>query len=116
MYEKIDCVVGSFFVFVLLKGVVDGFVWLCMGVYGPTSLRDALWAKLDSVRARWSLACCIFGDFNIIRYPAKRLGCTSFSPAMSKFSDFIERNFMVDLPLVEGEYTWFGDSVNPSIS
>ena len=110
--------VGSFFVSVLLKGVADGFVWLCMGVYGPTnaSLRDTLWAKLDSVRVRWSSAWCVFGDFNIIRYPAKRLGCTSFSPNMSKFSNFIKRNFMVDLPLVEGEYTWFGDSVNPSIS
>ena len=26
VYEKIDCVVGSFFVLVLLKGVADGFV------------------------------------------------------------------------------------------
>ena len=30
VYEKIDCVVGSFSVSVLLKGVADGFVWICM--------------------------------------------------------------------------------------
>ena len=50
VYEKIDCVVGSFSVSILLKGVVDGFVWICTGVYGPNdaSLRDALWAELDS--------------------------------------------------------------------
>ena len=107
VYEKIDCVVVSFSVSVLLKGVADGFVWICRGVYGPNdaSLRDALWAELDSVRARWSSAWCVFGDFNIIRYPAKRLGCNSFGPAMFNFSNFIERNFLVDLPLVEGEYT-----------
>ncbi|KAL4619709.1 hypothetical protein ACB092_06G099600 [Castanea dentata] len=65
---------------------------------------------------RWSLAWFVFGDFNSIRYPAERLGCTSFIPAMFKFSNFIERNFLVDLPLVRGEYTWFRDSMNPSIS
>ena len=44
VYEKIDCVVGSFSVSVLLKGVVDVFVWICTGVYGPNDagLRDAL--------------------------------------------------------------------------
>ena len=61
-----------------------------------------MWTELDSVRERWIVAWCVFGDFNIIRYPAERLGCTSFSPAMFKFSDFIERNFLIDLPLVGG--------------
>ena len=79
-----------------------GIVWICTGEYGPTvvGLRDALWAELDSERARWSSAWCVFGNFNIIKYPVKRLGYISFSPAMFKFSDFIERNFLVDLPLV----------------
>ena len=61
-------------------------------------------------------AWCVFGDFNIIQYLVKRLRCTAFSPAMFKFSDFIERNFLVNLPLVGGEYTWFRESVNPSMS
>ena len=87
-------------------------------MYGPSDPghRDALWAKLDSVRARWSSAWCVFGDFNIIRYLVEQLGCTAFSPAMFKFSDFIERNFLDNLPLVGGEYTWFRESVNPSMS
>ena len=46
----------------------------------------------------------------------EQLGCTAFSPAMFKFSDFIERNFLVDLPLVRGEYTWFRESVDLSMS
>ena len=40
----------------------------------------------------------------------------SYSPAMFKFSNFIERNFLVDLPLVGGEYTWFRDLENPFMS
>ena len=117
VFEKIDLVVGSFSVSVLLKGVSDGFEWICSGVYGPTngSLRDAMWAELDSVRSRWDGAWCLFGDFNVIRYPAERLGCNSFSPAMFKFSDFVAKHLLVDLPLVGGEYTWFRDSNNPSM-
>ena len=104
VYKKMDVLVGCFSVSILFKGVVDGFDWICIGVYGPNvdGLRDALWTELDSVRERWTAAWCVFGDFNIIRYPAERLGCTSFSPAMFKFSDFIEMNFLIDLPLVGG--------------
>ena len=118
VYKKIDCMVGCFSVSVLLKGVVDSFAWICTGLYGPNAdgLRDALCTELDSVRGRWSAAWCLFGDFNITRYPPERLGCSSFSPSMFKFLDFIERNLLIDIPLVGGEYTWFRDSENPSMS
>ena len=104
VYKKIDRRVGCFSVSVLLKGVVDDFAWICIGVYGPNAdgLRDALWTELDSVRGRWSAACCVFGNFKIIKYPAERLGCTSFSPVMFKLSNFIERKFLVDITLVGG--------------
>ena len=39
-----------------------------------------------------------------------------FKFSMFKFSDFIERNFLVDIPLLGGEYTWFRDLENPSMS
>ena len=35
VFEKMDVIVGHFFVSVLLRGVVDDFVWACTGVYGP---------------------------------------------------------------------------------
>ena len=35
VFEKMDVMVGQFSVNVLLRGVVDGFVWACIGVYGP---------------------------------------------------------------------------------
>ena len=34
-FEKVDRVVGLFSVNVLVKGVVDDFVWACSRVYGP---------------------------------------------------------------------------------
>ena len=62
------------------------------------------------------MAWLLFGDFNIIRYPGERLGCDSFSLAMFAFSDFIENNFLVDLPLDGACFTWFRDSEPQSIS
>ncbi|KAM3730327.1 hypothetical protein ACB098_12G079000 [Castanea mollissima] len=118
VFEKVDYFVGRFSVSVLLKGVVDGFQWVCSGVYGPTvdSTRNEMRVELDSKRSRWSSAWCLIGDFNIISYAVERLGCNSFSSAMFKFSYFTEKHNMVDLPLVGGDYTWFHDSENPSMS
>ena len=118
VFKKVDSFVGRFSVSILLKGVVDGFEWVCLGVYGPSndSARNAMWVELDSGRLQWSSAWCLIGDFNIIRYPVERLGCNSFSSAMFKFSYFIEKHNLVDLPLEGGDYTWFHDFVNPSMS
>ena len=105
--ERVDSVVESFSISVVLKGVLDGFEWICSGVYGLTdeSLRDAMRAELDLVRSRWTGAWCLFGDFNVICYPTEGLDCDSFSPAMFKFSDFIAKYSLIDLSLIGGEYT-----------
>ena len=118
VFERVDSVVGSFSISVMLKGVLYGFEWICSGVYGPTdgSHRNAMWAKLDLVRSWWAGAWCLLGDFNVICYPSERFGCNSFSPAMFKFSDSIAKHSLIDLPLVGGEYTWFQDSDSPSMS
>ena len=57
------------------------------------------------MHARWPMAWCLVGDFNIIKYPRERLGYESFSPAMFTFSDFIENNSLVDLPLEGASFT-----------
>lgn len=94
---------------------LSGFVPGCMG---PTnvSLTNALWVELDTMRFRWSSAWCLFGDFITIRYTVERFGCTSFSPDMFKFLDFIKKHSLVDLPLTGVDYTWFWGSNNPSMS
>ena len=118
VFERVDSVVGSFPISIVLKGVSDGFEWICSGVYGLTngSLRDAMWPGLDLVKSRWAGAWCLLGDFIVIRYPTERFGCNSFSPTMFKFSDFIAKHSLIDLPLVGGEYTWFRHSDSPFMS
>ena len=48
MVEKIDVLVGQFSVSVLFRGVLDGFEWVCTGIYGPNAdlHRAALWEEL----------------------------------------------------------------------
>ena len=97
---------------------MDGFEWVCTGIYGPNAdlHRAALWDKSSRVRTRCNKAWLLFGDFNVIRFPCKRLGCDSFSPAMFAFSVFIENNFLVDLSLDGASFTWFRDFEPNSMS
>ena len=52
-FEKVDLVVGNFSISLLLKEVSDGFEWICSRVYRSIdgSLRDAMWAELDSMKS-----------------------------------------------------------------
>ena len=81
-------------------------------MYGPNedSQQGALWEELSRMHSRWNTAWCVFGDFNTIRYPSERFGCKAFSLAMFAFSDFIEANYLVDLPFEGALFTWFRDS------
>ena len=117
VFEKLDIIARQFSVSVLLRGVVDDFVWVCTGVYGPNDdgQQAALWEELSQMHARRPMAWCLVGDFNIIRYPSERLGY-EFNPAMFTFLDFIESNSLVDLPLEGASFTWFRDSGLPSMS
>ena len=45
VFEKLDIIARQFSVSVLLRGVVDDFVWACTGVYGlnDNGQRSTLW-------------------------------------------------------------------------
>ena len=48
MLEMTDSVVDTFSVSCCWKGITDGFVWACTGIYGPNAdnLRASLWGEL----------------------------------------------------------------------
>uniref|UniRef100_A0A2N9IZD1 Reverse transcriptase domain-containing protein n=1 Tax=Fagus sylvatica TaxID=28930 RepID=A0A2N9IZD1_FAGSY len=116
--ERIDSIVGRFSVSCHWKSLVDGFEWVGTGVYGPNrdDSRSELWAELSEIRHQWSQPWCIFGDFNVVRFPSERRGCVRVTPAMVEFSDFIEGSNLIDLPLNGGLYSWCNGSTNPSMS
>lgn len=54
----------------LLKGVEDGFGWVCPILFGSNddNLRNSLWEEL-SREAKMDMAWCVSGEFIVIRYP-----------------------------------------------
>ena len=99
--ERLDSVVKTFSISCLWKGVSDSFVWVGTGLYGPCTdvLRSELWEELKEVQQTWASPWCVFGDFNVVRFPSERLGCNRLTSHMLDFSDFIEASHLVDLPL-----------------
>jgi hypothetical protein len=116
--ELTDSKVGTFSVSCCWKGIIDGFEWVGTGMYGPTQddMRFGLWDELRDVRLQWSILWCIFGDFNVVHFPSKPPGCNRISPSMVDFSDFIESQNLVDLPLMGGSYMWCNGAATPSMS
>jgi hypothetical protein len=116
--QKVDVMVGLFSVSCYWHGLADGFNWVCSGVYGPQSeeSRQQCWEELSLVRQRWMVPWCIVGDFNAVRFPSERSGCTRYNPGMYAFSDWIDAHNLIDLPLVGGQYTWSNGTTPPSLS
>ena len=84
-------VVGSFSVSCKFKSVEDQFIWAFIGVCGPNSVggRRLLWEELFGLISWWNVPWCVGGDFNVVRFPSKRVGSTTFTATMCEFLDFI---------------------------
>ena len=87
-------------------------------MFGPTrdEIRLDFWNEVKGVRQHWAQPWCVFGDFNVVRFPNEQLGCNRLSATMIDFSDFIKDMNLVDLPLHGGRYTWCNGSINLSMS
>ena len=109
---------GQFFVSVRWQGLRDGFIWACSEVYGQNdnNLRGQLWDELIEIQQLWEVPWCYIEDFNIVRFPSKRLGGTRSTPTLENFSEFIKELSLLDLPLEGGSYTWSSSSDQPLMS
>ena len=47
--KKVNVVVGQFSVNILMKGVVDGFVWTCTGVFGTKAYFNPMYMPLNGI-------------------------------------------------------------------
>ena len=71
-----------------LKNCGDGFIWVFIGIYGPTKrdLREELLEDLGPISGVWEDSWCIGGDFNVLRSPCKRNWEGRWTGAMRRFS------------------------------
>uniref|UniRef100_A0A2N9EFL4 Reverse transcriptase domain-containing protein n=1 Tax=Fagus sylvatica TaxID=28930 RepID=A0A2N9EFL4_FAGSY len=116
--EKLEGAVGYFSVSCKFKNVEDHQVWMFTGVYGPNinSDRRLMWDELAGIRSWWDVPWCLGGDFNVVRFPAERVGSTNFSTSMHEFSDFISSHGLIDIPLTGGNFTWSNNREISSMS
>jgi hypothetical protein len=75
-----------------------------------------LWEELAGVRSWWGVPWCIGGDFNVVRFPSEKLREGRLTGAMMTFSDFISELGLIDLPLLEGQFTRSNNQDPPSKS
>uniref|UniRef100_A0A2N9EI09 Reverse transcriptase domain-containing protein n=1 Tax=Fagus sylvatica TaxID=28930 RepID=A0A2N9EI09_FAGSY len=116
--EKLEDAFGIYSVSCKFKNVADQKVWMYTGVYGPNADRERslMWDELAGIRSWWGLPWCVGGDFNVVRFPSKRMGSVGFSPGMYEFSDFISDNGLIDIPLSGGNFTWLNNREMVSMS
>ncbi|GLT25058.1 hypothetical protein SLA2020_002120 [Shorea laevis] len=80
-----------------------------VNVYAPqdrqkkVQLWDELKTMIVEVGGRWLVA----GDFNAVRSVEERKGRTEDNSAMGDFNAFVETTGLVDLRLVNRQYTWY---------
>ncbi|KAK1277805.1 hypothetical protein QJS04_geneDACA023753 [Acorus gramineus] len=116
--RKVDERVGRFTVSVLLEDTITHWSWAWTGVYGPNveDLRPHLWANLKESRARWNSPWCIMGDFNVTRFPFDRNREGSISGSMEQFSAWVANVGLLDIPLVNQQFTWSNLRTRPSFA
>ncbi|XP_058092477.1 uncharacterized protein LOC131238909 [Magnolia sinica] len=110
--------VGVFSVSVILQDKSAKFQCLISAVYGPTlnARRSEFWDELTASRQSFSGPCCIVGDFSITRFPEEHSWSRKPSLAMTVFSDWIEKQELVNLPLLGAKFTWTNGRLNSILS
>ena len=114
----IDLEKGVFSISCHFKNCEDGFIWIFIGVYGPTMRRDreCFWDELGAIKGLWNGSWCVARDFNAILSPDECSRGGSLNSDMKRFSEVIEDLELKDLPLLGGPFTWSGGVNNQSFS
>jgi len=101
-----------------IRSVEDDFSWAFAEVYGPNidALRSSLWDELAGFSSWWELPWCIGGNFNVTRFPAKRLRDVRLNATMMEFSDFIFEQGLMDLPFAGESFMCSNNQKNPTWS
>ncbi|KAK1297780.1 Biogenesis of lysosome-related organelles complex 1 subunit 2 [Acorus calamus] len=117
-WRKVDSTIDEFSISVVLEDRVSLWQWVCSSVYGPNQDDDRgrLWVELSAVRARWGVPGCIVGDFNVTRFVEDRNRDGVVSQAMEEFSEWIDLEGLIDLPLANLSYTWSSMRTDPSLA
>ncbi|KAK1320550.1 hypothetical protein QJS10_CPA03g00814 [Acorus calamus] len=102
----------------LVEDSRSGWTWSCSRIYGPHDgpAREDMWDELSAVKREWGGPWCCMGDFNVTRWIEDRNRRGGISRDMRLFSDWIETEGLLDLPLMSQAYTWSSLREHPSLA
>ncbi|KAK1278830.1 hypothetical protein QJS04_geneDACA022823 [Acorus gramineus] len=75
--------------------------------YGPHTdqERELMWTELSYTKSLWDAPSAFMGDFNTTRFIADRNREGSLTPGMLHFSEWIDAEGLVDLPVTNQQFT-----------
>ncbi|KAK1312236.1 hypothetical protein QJS10_CPA07g00623 [Acorus calamus] len=108
LWKMVDQSIDEFSITVVLEDRVTQWQWMCTSVYGPNIDEDRgrVWEELHSVGERRRLPWCIVGDFNVTRFMEDRNRLGVINAAMYAFSEWIDVEGLIDLPIDNLTFTW----------
>ncbi|KAK8973869.1 hypothetical protein V6N11_013026 [Hibiscus sabdariffa] len=82
--------------------------WFCSFIYSPSYIdeKKIFWESLSNLGRNGCDKWCIIGDVNIVARPSDKLGGAPFDHTQAKcFSDFLDREGLMELPMKGGNFT-----------
>jgi len=107
---------GRGFISIFGQHIISKIKCVGVNVYATCNLNDkvTLWEELTTIKnANKNLAWCLCGVFNAVRCENERKGKSergNQNNEITGFNHFIERNFLVELPIVGKKYTWYKEN------
>ncbi|WOH14893.1 hypothetical protein DCAR_0934421 [Daucus carota subsp. sativus] len=83
----------------------------CLNIYAPQSakMKQLLWEELGTLLlSLCDLQVCLLGDFNVVRQSNEKLNFQFIGAIAKAFNSFISRAGLLEIPLVNTTFTWFG--------
>lgn len=89
----------------------SGRTFNCVNVYAPQKYGEKaqLWDELTSIiKVTQNTPLVLIGDFNSVLHDFERENCDYSSADSELFSNFLSTNHLLDVPLSNSGFTWYG--------
>ncbi|GMJ04824.1 hypothetical protein HRI_004151600 [Hibiscus trionum] len=89
-----------------------------LNIYTPndSSDRKNFFEEISTLIANLNVLVIVGGDFNSVKNVEERCGSKAWSDRGNVLANFIQQNYLVDLPLQGDSYTWFRGGASFSVS
>lgn len=111
VYKMISVEKDDNWVWCKFQSLVDDKMFSVVNVYSAQDMESKknLWIKLASISSSLqNERLCFIGDFNSIRDESERKNCSYRRGDTEGFNKFIDNSNLLELALVNSEYTWYG--------